>query len=228
MGNFLLVVGKDDAGDPIGPSPDMAGAIANALGVPLQLVQFRSPADITVAAGSDQWDIANIGAEPQRAAVMDFTPAYCEIEANYLVPAGSPLQSIEEVDRPGVTISAPAGSAYGLWLENNIRHADLRLTKGNAARQFTHEGLDALAGLRSQLVRLETEITGSRILPGQFTAVQQAVAVNKGRAEALAWLTDFVEVSKASGRVAASITAHGVEGQLSVAPAAVLGKRPPP
>ncbi len=220
MNNFLLVVGENEAGQPIGPSPDMAAAIAEALGVSLQLVPFRSPSDITAAAGSGQWDIANIGAESQRAKVMDFTPAYCEIEANYLVPAGSSLQSVEDVDRSGVTISAPAGSAYSLWLENNIQYADLRLVKGNAVEQFTQDGLDALAGLRSQLVTIEQEIAGSRVLPGQFTAVQQAVAVNKGRAEALSWLIDFVETSKSSGQVAGFIAAHGVEEQLSVAPPA--------
>lgn len=219
MNNSLLVVGKDDAGVPIGPSPDLAASIADALGVQLQLVEFKSPSDVTVAAGSDQWDIANIGAEPQRAAVMDFTSAYCEIEANYLVPAGSPLQSVDDVDKPGVTISAPAGSAYSLWLENNIRHADLRLVKGSAVEQFTRNGLDVLAGLRSQLVKLEQEIVGSRILPGQFTAVQQAVAVNKDREEALAWLIDFVEAAKSGGLVASFIAAHGVADQLSVAPA---------
>ena len=219
MNNSLLVVGKNNAGEPIGPSPDLAAAIADALGVQLQLVEFKSPSDVTVAAGSDQWDIANIGAEPQRAAVMDFTSAYCEIEANYLVPAGSPLQSVDDVDKPGVTISAPAGSAYSLWLENNIRHADLRLVKDSAVEQFTRNGLDALAGLRSQLVKLEQEIVGSRILPGQFTAVQQAVAVNKDREEALAWLIDFVEAAKSGGLVASFIAAHGVADQLSVAPA---------
>ena len=70
MNNSLLVVGKDDAGVPIGPSPDLAASIADALGVQLQLVEFKSPSDVTVAAGSDQWDIANIGAEPQRLSLI--------------------------------------------------------------------------------------------------------------------------------------------------------------
>ena len=60
---------------------------------------------------------------------------------------------------------------------------------------------------------------GSRILPGQFTTVQQAVAVNKDREEALAWLIDFVEAAKSDGLVASFIAAHGVADQLSVAPA---------
>ena len=43
MSNFLLVVGKTDTGEPIGPSPSIALAISEALGVPLKLVPFRHP-----------------------------------------------------------------------------------------------------------------------------------------------------------------------------------------
>ena len=156
----------------------------------------------------------------QRAAVIDFTAAYAEIEATYLVPGDSPIETIEEVDQPGNSISAPAGSAYGLWLENNISKAELRLIKGDAFAQFVDGDMSALGGLRSGLVKEVDKLPGARILDGQFTAVQQAVGVNKGRAEAFAWLLDFVEEIKASGFVADRIRHHGVEGQLSPAPSA--------
>ena len=220
MSNFLLVVGKTDEGLPVGPSPDVAGEIARRLGVALELVPYRTPSDIAAAAGADEWDIANIGAEPQRAAVIDFTAAYSEIEATYLVPPDSPIQDVSEVDVSGNTISVAAGSAYGLWLENNVQHADLRAIKGNAFEKFVEGSMEALAGLRSGLVRDVERLPGSRILPGQFTAVQQAVGVNKGNPEAHAWLSAFVEEIKASGFVAGLIERHGVTGQLSVAPAA--------
>ena len=220
MSNFLLVVDKDAEGNPVGTSPDVAAAIARRLGVPLKLVPYARPSEIADAAGNNEWDIANIGAEPQRAAVIDFTAAYAEIEATYLVPGDSPIEAIEEVDQPGNSISAPAGSAYGLWLENNISKAELRLIKGDAFAQFMDGDMSALGGLRSGLVKEVDKLPGARILDGQFTAVQQAVGVNKGRAEAFAWLLDFVEEIKASGFVADRIRHHGVEGQLSPAPSA--------
>ncbi|MBV1904808.1 MAG: transporter substrate-binding domain-containing protein [Pseudomonadales bacterium] len=219
MSNFLLVVDKTEQGDPIGPSPSMAAAIADTLGVPLKLVPFRTPSDISQAAGTGVWDIGNIGAEPQRAAVMDFTAAYCEIESTYLVPAGSTIQSIAEVDQPGNRISFAAGSAYGLWLENNIKHADLKPIKGRAAfEQFVDGDMEALAGLRTQLLGELKKLPGARLLDGQFAAVQQAVGVNKGNDVALAWLKKFVEKAKADGTVAGYIEKFGVQGKLSVAP----------
>lgn len=222
MSNFLLVVDKTDSGDPIGPSPSLAAAIADALGVPLKLVPFENPSAVAEAAGTGVWDIGNIGAEPQRAAVMDFTAAYVEIEATYLVPPESSLQSVDEVDRPGNRISVSKGSAYGLWLENNIKQADLRAVPGGDAafEQFVNDKMEAFAGLRPGLITQQDKLPGSRILDGQFSAVQQAVGVNKGNDAAYAWLKDFVEASKASGLIASYIEKHGVQGKLSVAPPA--------
>src|SRR5580698_10166931 len=122
MGNFLLVTGKAPNGDPTGVSPSMAAAIAERLGVPLKLLQYARPGEIADDAEKGLWDIGNIGAEPQRAAVVAFTAAYAEIEATYLVPASSPTKAIAEVDQPGKRCAVTARSAYGLWLENNYQH----------------------------------------------------------------------------------------------------------
>lgn len=221
MNNFLLVVDKTDAGDPIGPSPNVAAAIADALGVPLKLVPFDTPSSISAAAGEDEWDIGNIGAEPQRAEVMDFTAAYAEIQATYLVPADSAIQSVDEVDQPGNRISVSKGSAYGLWLENNIQQAELHAVEGGAAfKLFVDEKLDAYAGLRPGLHSQAEQLPGSQILDGQFTAVQQAVGINKGNDAAFAWIKTFVEDLKANGTIAGFIEQFGVQGKLSVAPPA--------
>src|SRR6185295_4910954 len=123
LSNFLLVTGKTVSGDPVGVAPDMAAEIAKRLGVPLKLVPFKSPGELADQAGKDAWDIGLIGAEPARAQLIAFTPAYVEIEATYIVPAGSSLKTIAEVDRAGVRIAVNARSAYDLWLARNIKHA---------------------------------------------------------------------------------------------------------
>ena len=102
----------------------MAREIATSLGVPVHYVPSRRRASSADAAGKNVWDIGLIGAEPQRAEKITFTAAYVEIEATYMVPPGSPITSIDEVDRKGVRIAVSARSAYGLWLENNIKNAD--------------------------------------------------------------------------------------------------------
>jgi polar amino acid transport system substrate-binding protein len=223
MGNFLLVTGKSPAGDPAGVAPDMARAIAERLGVPVAYVPYARPGELADAAGSGVWDIGLIGAEPQRAEKIAFSPAYVEIEATYLVPAGSPLAAIAEVDRPGVRIAVTARSAYDLWLARNIREAEVMRSEGggdNAFRQFVDEKLEALAGLRPGLLAYRDKLPGSRILDGQFTAVQQAVGTARANTAGAVFLRDFVEEAKRSGLVARLIESHGVAGRLSVAPPA--------
>jgi polar amino acid transport system substrate-binding protein len=220
MGNFLLVTGKSPSGDPVGVSPDMAREIAQRLGVPVAYVPYARPGEIADDAGKGLWDIALIGAEPQRAAVINFTAAYCEIEATYLVPAGSSIRSIAEVDQPGRRVAVTARSAYGLWLENNYKKGELlQFDNADAAlKAFDGEKLDAYAGLRPGLIEVQRARPGARILDGQFTAVQQAVGTARTNAAGAAFLRDFVEEAKKSGLVARLIERHGVVGRLSVAP----------
>jgi polar amino acid transport system substrate-binding protein len=222
MGNFLLVTGKAPNGDPTGVSPDVALAIGARLGVPVKLIPYARPGEIADDAESGKWDIANIGAEPQRAAVISFTAAYAEIEATYLVPAGSPIRSVSEVDQAGKRLAVTARSAYGLWLENNYKKGELVQfdNAADALKAFDAGGFDAYAGLRPGLIDDQAKRAGSRILDGQFTAVQQAVGTARVNAAGAAFLRDFVEEAKRSGLIARLIERHGVVGRLSVAPPA--------
>ncbi|MDP6815883.1 MAG: transporter substrate-binding domain-containing protein [Alphaproteobacteria bacterium] len=221
MGNFLLVSGSSPAGDPEGVAPDMAAEIARRLGLAVAYVPFERPGLLADAIEEGVWDIGLIGAEPQRAEKIAFSPAYVEIASTYLVPAGSAIQSITEVDRPGIRIAVTARSAYGLWLDRNIKQAELVHSNSldSAYEQFVAEGLDALAGLRPRLLSDVEKLPGARILEGQFSAVQQAVGTARRNTKAAAFLRDFVEEAKASGLVAELIQRHGIVG-LSVAPAA--------
>jgi len=219
MGNFLLVTGKTAAGDPQGVAPDMAAEIARRLGVPVAYVPFERPSKLADAAGTDAWDIGLIGAEPQRAEKITFTPAYCEIEATYLVPPNSPYQSVADVDRAGARIAVRRGAAYDLWLTANLKHATLLRSDSadGPLNQFIAEKLDAYAALRPQLLEDVKKVPGARILPGNFTSVQQAIGTEKKNTAGAAFLRDFVAEAKTSGLVARLIEKHRVQG-LSVAP----------
>ncbi|HEY5795252.1 MAG TPA: transporter substrate-binding domain-containing protein [Bosea sp. (in: a-proteobacteria)] len=215
LSNFLLVSARSEDGGPAGVSPDMARAIADHLDIPVRYVPYASPALLADAATRDEWDIGLIGAEPQRAETIAFTPAYAEIEATYLVPAGSRLTDIAEVDAPGVRIAVTAKTAYGLWLDRNIRRAELVRTgtMDETLADFRDRKLEALAGLRARLSSDLVGLPGARILDGRFMTVQQAIGVPRsgdGSEASVAWLTRFVERAKSSGFVAELIHAHGV------------------
>ena len=219
MGNSLLVSGTGPAAEPLGVAPDLAREIAARLGVPVAYVPFARPGELADAAGQGVWDIGLIAAEPARAQTIAFSPAYAEIAATYLVPAGSPLNSIADVDRPAVRIAIAARSAYDLWLSRHLQHAELVRAPGlDAAYElFVKEKLDALAGLKPRLLSDLQQLPGARILDGQFTAVQQAVGTARQNQAGAAFLRAFVEEAKASGLIARLIERHGIRG-LTVAP----------
>ena len=221
LSNFLLVTGRSEKSEPMGVAPDMAREIAAALGVPVTYVTFKSPGELGDQVGKNVWDIGLIGAEPQRAEKIQFTAAYVEIEATYMVPEGSPIKSIADVDKKGVRIAVSARSAYDLWLVNNIKNATLVQVSGldAAYEKFMSDKLEVLAGLRPGLLKDVEKAPGLKILDGKFTAVQQAVGTAKPNVEGAAFLADFVEKAKKSGLVQSFIDRHKVKG-LSVAPPA--------
>jgi len=196
LANELLVTDRAHDGEPIGVAPDMARAIADELGVPVRYVSYNKSSELADAV----------------------TKAYVEIEATYLVHASSDLQRLEDVDAPGRRITVTERTAYGLWLDRNIKQAELIHATDfeSTFQQFVRQKLDALAGLRFRLVQDADRLAGSRVLDGRFTAVQQAIGTPIAHVRALDFLAGFVNRAKASGFVADLITKHGANG-LSVA-----------
>jgi polar amino acid transport system substrate-binding protein len=220
-GNFLLVTPGSSATDPRGVASDLARELGRRVGVPVEFIKFDTAGKLGDGVKTGAWDVAFLGAEPQRAAEIAFTAAYLEIPSTYLVPAGSPIRSVAEVDREGVRIAVADQSAYGLYLARTIKHAKLVMTQGldSSFEVFVSQKLEALAGLKPRLLTDVQKLPGARILDGQFTAVQQAVGTAKSREASARFLRAFVEDVKASGLVAEAISRNGAQG-VSVAPPA--------
>ncbi|NND89738.1 MAG: transporter substrate-binding domain-containing protein [Granulosicoccus sp.] len=219
MSNFLLVNRTDEHGQPDGVSPAMARALASALDLQMTLIPYDGPGDVADAATRDEWDIANIALEEERARVICFSPAYCEIQATYLVPPGSTLTVPEQVDKPGIRIAVKARSAYDLWLTRNLQHATLyrAATLDESFERFRDEHLDVLAGLRPKLLEQQAQMPGAVLFDDSFTSVQQCIGCPIDKPLAASYLADFVRQARTSGLVESLISSYEVQGRLSVA-----------
>jgi len=219
LGNILLVTGRAADGTPQGVAPDIAAAIAERLGVAVSYVTFDTPGEVADGVAHDVWDIGLIAEEPKRAETIAFCDAYVEIAATYLVPAGSSIRTIEEIDRPGVRIAVSERAAYDLYLSRTLKHAELRRAKGlaGAFELFKADKLDALAGLVPALNDNSKSLPGSRVLPGNYTTVRQAVGTKPVNKALKAFIADFIAEAKSSGLIARLIDKHGVTGKLQVA-----------
>ncbi|MBV8605464.1 MAG: transporter substrate-binding domain-containing protein [Pelomonas sp.] len=227
LGNPILACRGERPGAPLGVSVDLAREAAQRLGLALELIEFDAAGKVVEAVKARTVDLAFVAIDPVRGADMDYTAPYVIIEGAYLVRADSPLQRNEEVDRAGTRIVVGRGSAYDLYLTRAIAHASLvrAPTSPAVTDLFLAEHYEVAAGVKQQLeadMRRLAAAGGAapalRLLPGRFMAIEQAMAVPKGRADAQAWLGDFVEAMKRSGFVAASLAKHRVEGA-TVAPA---------
>jgi polar amino acid transport system substrate-binding protein len=219
--NFLLVSQYEPGSDPHGIAPDLGRELARRLEVPVAFNVFPNPGKLADAGKTGVWDVAFLGNEPQRAKEIAFTAPYLEIPVTFLVPAGSPIETIEAVDREGVRIAVMERSAYDLYLTNNLQHGQLKRAKSiDASYQlFVEEKLDALAGLKPRLVSDAATLSGSRILQGQVTSVKQSAGTLPDRESGAQYLREFIEDTKSSGLVDRLIADYNVQG-VTVAPPA--------
>ena len=197
-----------------GVAPDLGRELGQRIGVRVELVGFESAGKMFDALKAGAWDVAFLAIDPERAGEIDFTAPYVEIEGTYLVPTGSPLRAVADVDREGIRVGASAGSAYDLFLTRNLQRAQLvRAASPDAAFELIVSGkVDALGGVRQHLVANAAKLPGSRVFDDRFMAIQQALGIPKGREEGAKYLRDFIEDVKASGFVARAIEKAGVRG----------------
>ncbi|HEV2440654.1 MAG TPA: transporter substrate-binding domain-containing protein [bacterium] len=214
-GNFLLVLGDDPDGAPRGIAPDLGREIGRRLGTPVEFVRFPQAGPLADSVKEHRWDIAFLGSEPQRAAEIAFSPPYLEIPVTYLVPAGSPIRTLADVDQDGVRIAVSGNSAYDLFLSRTLTRATLVRAEGIDAscRLFVDAKLEALACLKPRLAAAADTLPGSRVLDGHVTGVRQSIGTPRARGDAAAgYLREFVEEARASGLVTRLIETHGVRG----------------
>src|SRR5262245_3235603 len=204
FGNPVLAQKDAATGDARGVSSELARELARRMNVPIDFVGFETAGKVVDALKAGAWDVAFLAIDPVRAAEIAFTAPYVVIEGTYLVPQNSPLRAIEEVDRDGVRIAVGKASAYDLYLTRAIKHAKLirEPTSAAALDMFLRDGLEAAAGVKQPIVAFAKAHPDTRVIPGRFMAIEQAMATPKSRETAARYLRKFVEEMKASGFVA--------------------------
>lgn len=189
----LVSVAADDTLG--GRCVDLAAGLAARLGVPIDYVRFASAGQVVAAElAGDAWDLAFLAIDPARAQRLHFSPPYLSVEAGYAVPAWSRIVRVEDVDRAGVRIASSVGAAYDLHLKRILRSAERQVFADPAASfdAFAAGGYDVVAGLRLALERRFAEGSRTRVLPGHFLAIHQAMVVPIARRAAADLIDAFV------------------------------------
>lgn len=215
MGNPVLAHSHTARETPAGVTIDLSREFARELGVELDFLQFDGAAKSVAALAGGEADIGFMAIDPLRAETTHFTPAYVQIEGYYLVPDNSPIRSNADVDRAGTRIVVGAGSAYGLYLTRNIKHAELVQVPTSEAvvDAMLERGLEVASGVKQGLEADARRVGGVRLLDERFMVINQAMAMPKTRsAAAAAFIDDFVARMKRNGFVADSLSRHAIVG----------------
>ncbi len=227
VGNPVLA-NLDAAGNPFGISIDLAHALGQRLGVPVDLIVNDTAGKSVATVEAGKADIGFFAIDPMRGQDIAFTEAYVLIEGFYLVREASPIRSNAQVDVSSNRVIVGQGSAYDLFLTRHLKQAQiLRAASSQAVvKAFIEEGLEVAAGVKQQLEADTRDLKGLRMLDERFMVIRQAMGVpkNKGPQAAL-FLREFIEDMKAQGFIQASMSRHGIEGA-GVGPAADPARDP--
>jgi len=218
FGNPVLAQ-RGPNGEPQGVSVALAKALAQELGVKLEMRTFDAAGKVFAALDEGVWNLAFLAIEPVREAQISFSEPYVIIEGTYLVERDSPFQSVVDLDQAGLKLAVGKGAAYDLFLTRTLKNAELERadTSAGAVDLFLEQKLDAAAGVRQPLQKVADLDPRYRVLDDAFTSIRQAMAVPRGRDAGAAYVRAFVERKKAEGFIHAALAQSG-QADVTVAP----------
>src|SRR5262245_64572115 len=203
-----------------GPSYDLTVELGRRLGMGIDVKPVAGPAAVIAAVSGGEADIGFIAYEPSRAGTIEFSQTYLLVQQSFIVPTGSSIRTMADIDRPGQKIAGVRNDSISLYLRRHLKQATLVEIENNPAetkRKLAAGEIDAFGASRPRLVDLTAETPGTRLLAENLFGVPQTVVVPKGRAQALVVVNRFIDELRDSGFLKASIERSGFVG-LEVGP----------
>ena len=198
---------------------DLGRALALRLGVPFVPVVFPGNAQALAAVRSGAVDVTFTNATPARARDMDFSPPFLDVEKSFLVPAGSSLESLSDLGRPGLRIGVSDGSSTAAELAPGYPASTLVgvPTLKQAIDMLRDGRIDAFATNKAILYELSDALPASVVLPGHWGMEHFAAGIPKGRG-GRAFVDAFVVDAQRDGTVERAVRRAGLRGSVAPAP----------
>ncbi|WP_245321680.1 transporter substrate-binding domain-containing protein [Bradyrhizobium sp. LTSPM299] len=197
-----------------GLSHDLGEAFAKRLGVPVAYVTFQRIADVIAAIKNAEVDFTITNATPARANDVSFSPILVAVELGYLVPPNSTIMSADEIDQPGIRIGVTKGGTSERTLGAKFPNAKIVPAESvtSAVAMFGLGEIDLYATNKPTLFEMSDALPGARILNGSWGLEHMAVAIPKGREQALPSVADFVKDVQSNGLLTRAQQEAGLRG----------------
>lgn len=213
-GSPTSIIGDPASPDTKGVAFDLGKELARRLGVPFEPVVFPKNEEVLAALKAGQVDVVFTNATPTRAKDMDFTPPYLDVEQGYLVPAGSRISTLTDIDRPGIRVGVSVGSSSEAKLKQELKNAVVvrAPTLKGAIEMLSSGQLDAFATNKAILFEMSDKLPGSRVLPGRTGLEHFSLGIPKGRDVGMPYARKFVEDANSEGLVQKAVERVGIRG----------------
>ena len=213
-GSPTSMVRDPKTGETAGVTLNLGQALARDMGVPVQLVEFARVAQVIDALKAGAVDFTFTNATDARAKDVQFTAPLLQLELGYLVPPGSAIAKITDVDRTGVRVGVTQGSTSLGVLTRTYQAATLRTASSiDEAQQMLRRGeIDAFATNKGILFEMADALPGCRVLNGRWGAENLAIAVPKGREAGMPYLRRFAQEAQSNGLLQSFVTRSGLRG----------------
>jgi polar amino acid transport system substrate-binding protein len=191
---------------------ELVRALAARLRIEMQIIGYLTPSKAVECLKARECDLAFMGIEPSRADEVDFTPAVVQFDYTFLVPTGSTIRSVKDADQPGIRIAVVRNHASTLTLTRIVKHAELvGADVPDAAFDLLRGGkVHVFAAPREPLMDYAATLPGSRVLDDAYGVNNIGVAITKGEAGRLAYISEFIDETKSSGLVRDAIERGGL------------------
>ncbi len=220
LGSPHNVIRDSVSGEMKGVGFDLGRELARRMGVAFEPVFYPSVGVLLDGGKSGAWDVAFVGFSPARAKEWDFTALHMQVEFGYLVPGGSSISTMADVDRPGIRVAVQEKSQPDVFLSRTLKNAEVvRASSLAATLEMLKTGrADAIFSIKPSLFEASNQLPGSRVLDGRPGVDPHAMVMPKGRDAGLAYARKFIEDAKSEGLVKAAIERAGMRGAVVAPP----------
>lgn len=195
---------------------ELGTELARRLEVPFAPVVYANNGAVLEGLRAGDVDVVFTNATPARAKEIDFTQPYLEVEAGYLVPPGSSIAGLTDLDRPGIRVGVMEGSTTSTTLPALLKSASVvRVpTIEKVTEMLSQQMLDAFATNKSILFEISDGLPGSKVLSGRYGVERLALGIPKGREAGLRYARTFVASAISGGLVKSAVERAGLRGAI--------------
>lgn len=190
----------DKKGNTVGFDMDIANAMAKALGVQLQVVDFKDFDAILPALGAGQIDmiIAGMTITPERALVVNFSRPYFASGQSILVnnKHKGTVTKYSDLDKAGITIVTEQGTTGDVAAQKVFKTATIRGMKGgNEATLDVCNGSSDAFVYDQSFIAIQAMQYPDCVYPllDPFTSENYGIPVRAGQADLLQWVNTFLD-----------------------------------